>query len=167
MADKPLVGILMGSDSDWEEMSPAADVLKGLGIPFEVKISSAHRTPARTAAYASGARENGIRILIAGAGHAAHLAGVIAAHTTLPVIGVPIPSSALQGLDSMLATAQMPGGIPVATMALGRSGAKNAGLLAAQILALSDDDLAAKLARQREEMAEKVEKASRRLEDSL
>jgi len=165
MADRPLVGILMGSDSDWEEMSPAAEALKSLGVPYEVKVSSAHRTPARTAAYASSARENGILVLIAGAGHAAHLAGVIAAHTTLPVIGVPIPSSALQGLDSLLATAQMPGGIPVATMALGRSGAKNAGLLAAQILALSDEELAGKLARQRDEMAKKVEEASRKLEE--
>jgi len=163
MADRPLVGILMGSDSDWEELRPAADTLASFAVPYEVQVSSAHRTPGRTAEYASTAAGRGLKVLIAGAGMAAHLAGVVAAHTTLPVVGVPIPSSALQGLDSLLATVQMPGGIPVATVALGKAGAKNAALLAVEILALSDEGLAGRLIRYREEMAAKVEKASRDL----
>jgi len=167
MADQPLVGILMGSDSDWEELRPAADTLAAFEVPYEVQVSSAHRTPERTAEYASTAAGRGLRVLIAGAGMAAHLAGVVAAHTTLPVVGVPIPSSPLQGLDSLLATVQMPAGIPVATVALGKAGAKNAALLAVAILALSDEDLAGRLVRHREEMAAKVEKASRDLQSRL
>jgi phosphoribosylaminoimidazole carboxylase PurE protein len=124
---KPVVGILMGSDSDLPVMEEAAKVLKVFGIPFEMTVSSAHRTPRRTASYARGAERRGIKVIIAGAGHAAHLAGFIAAETTLPVIGVPIESSSLKGLDSLLSTVQMPGGVPVASMAIGKSGAKNAG----------------------------------------
>jgi phosphoribosylaminoimidazole carboxylase PurE protein len=127
---KPVVGILMGSDSDLPVMEEAAKVLKVFGIPFEIKISSAHRTPKRTAGYARGAERRGIKVIIAGAGHAAHLAGFIAAETTLPVIGVPIESSSLKGLDSLLSTVQMPGGVPVASMAIGKSGAKNAKVIA-------------------------------------
>jgi phosphoribosylaminoimidazole carboxylase PurE protein len=123
---KPVVGILMGSDSDLPVMEEAAKVLKVFGIPFEMTVSSAHRTPRRTASYARGAERRGIKVIIAGAGHAAHLAGFIAAETTLPVIGVPIESSSLKGLDSLLSTVQMPGGVPVASMAIGKSGAKNA-----------------------------------------
>lgn len=139
MADKPVVGILMGSDSDLPVMEEAAKALKGFSIPYEMTISSAHRTPKRTSDYAKSAERRGIKIIIAGAGSAAHLAGFIAAETTLPVIGVPIDSSPLNGLDALLATVQMPGGVPVASMAIGKAGAKNAGIFAAEILALSDD----------------------------
>ena len=164
MSDKPLVGILMGSDSDYEIMAEAARALKSFGIPYEMQVSSAHRSPARTAGYAREARERGIRALIIGAGAAAHLAGVVSAETTLPVIGVPIDSSCLQGLDSLLSTVQMPPGIPVATMALGKSGAKNAGIFAAQIVAGSDPAVEQKLAAFKAEMADQVEKKSAKLE---
>lgn len=167
MADPIRVAILMGSDNDWEAMSPIADILGSYDVPHEVLVASAHRTPDRVRRYVEEAPGRGVRVFIAGAGHAAHLAGVIAAHTTLPVIGVPIPSSALQGLDSLLSTAQMPGGVPVATMALGRSGAKNAAILAVQILALADEDLARRLREDREAMVEKVERASDRLQEKL
>ena len=167
MSNNVRVGILMGSDSDWEQMKPAVDALKAFGVAHEVLVSSAHRSPARTAEYAATAQERGIKVLIAGAGSAAHLAGVIAAHTTLPVIGIPIPSSALQGLDALLATVQMPGGIPVATVALGKAGAKNAAMLAIQILALSDEDLQAKLVENKREMSEKVQRASDELQSRL
>lgn len=156
MNDKPLVGILMGSDSDYDTMVEAARALKGFGIPYEMQVSSAHRSPERTAGYARTARERGVRALIVGAGAAAHLAGVVAAETTLPVIGVPIDSSVLKGLDALLATVQMPAGIPVATMAIGKAGARNAGIFAAQLLAASDDALAARLSEFKSEMAEKV-----------
>ena len=131
---KPLVSIVMGSDSDLEIMREAGKALDEFGIPYEMDVTSAHRSPDRTADYARKAAGRGIRVIIAGAGGAAHLAGVIAAHTTLPVIGVPIPSTSLQGMDSLLATVQMPAGIPVATVAIGKPGATNAGILAAQIL---------------------------------
>ncbi len=136
------VGILMGSESDRARMEGASAVLGELGVEHEVHVMSAHRTPDRVSEYASGAADRGIRVLIAGAGMAAHLAGAVAARTTLPVIGVPLDGSALSGWDALLATVQMPPGIPVATVAVGSAGAKNAGWLAAQILALSDDALA-------------------------
>jgi phosphoribosylaminoimidazole carboxylase PurE protein len=133
---KPLVGVIMGSTSDHDVMQGCADQLQELEIPYEVKVLSAHRTPKQTQEYAQSASERGLEVLIAGAGWAAHLAGVIAAHTTLPVIGVPIDSSPLKGMDALLSTVQMPPGIPVATVALGKGGARNAAVLAAQILAL-------------------------------
>src|SRR5262245_55833608 len=133
----PLVGILMGSKSDWDAMREAADMLKRFGVPHESRVLSAHRTPALTTEYASSAVERGLQVIIAGAGGAAHLAGVIAAHTVLPVIGVPMHSAALNGIDSLLSTVQMPKGIPVATVAIGAPGAANAGLLAVAILATS------------------------------
>ncbi len=147
---EPRVGILMGSESDRERMQGASRILDELGIEHEVHVMSAHRTPDKVAAYASAAAGRGIRVLIAGAGMAAHLAGAVAARTTLPVIGVPLDASALSGLDALLATVQMPPGIPVATVAIGNAGAKNAGWLAAEILALSDEGLAAKLRARRE-----------------
>ena len=138
---KPLVGILMGSDSDLSVMEEASKILDKFGIGHEIIVSSAHRSPERTRKYVTGASKRGIKILIAGAGAAAHLAGVVAAETTLPVIGVPIGSSALNGLDALLSTTQMPGGVSVAGMAIGKAGAKNAGILAVQILALNDKNL--------------------------
>lgn len=142
---KPLVGILMGSDSDLPIMEEAVKVLKEFGIPYEITISSAHRSPKRTSEYARSAADRGIKVIIAGAGSAAHLAGFIAAETTLPVIGVPIDSSPLKGMDALLSTVQMPGGVPVAAMAIGKAGAKNAGIFAAQIIAVSDKKLQNKL----------------------
>src|SRR5947199_10094202 len=144
MTSKPLVSIVMGSDSDLEIMSEAGKTLAGFGIAYEIDVTSAHRAPRKTAEFARNAAARGIKVIIAGAGGAAHLAGVIAAESTLPVIGVPIPSSALQGLDSLLATVQMHAGIPVATVAIGKPGAANAGILAVQMLALSDAALAKK-----------------------
>ncbi len=163
MAAKPVVGILMGSDSDLPVMQEAVDVLKAFGIPCEVTVSSAHRTPARTSRYARSAERRGIKIIIAGAGAAAHLAGFVAAETTLPVIGVPIDSSALKGLDALLSTVQMPGGVPVASMAIGKAGARNAGVFAAQVLSLSDARLRTRLREYRKEMAKAVEKKARRV----
>src|SRR6266571_3964521 len=160
---KPLVSIVMGSDSDLEIMREAAKALDGFGIPYEIDVTSAHRSPDRTAEYARNAAGRGISVLIAGAGGAAHLAGVIAAHTTLPVIGVPIPSTSLNGLDALLAMVQMPAGIPVATVAIGKPGATNAGILAAQILATSDPALAKKLFTYKEKLALGVEEKSRLL----
>jgi len=142
---KALVAVLMGSKSDWETMRYAVEALDQLGIPNESHVLSAHRTPDATAEFARKAAARGLRVIIAGAGGAAHLAGVIAAHTWLPVLGVPIQSKALQGLDSLLSIAQMPGGVPVGTLAIGSSGAKNAALLAASILALSDNKIQKKL----------------------
>src|SRR3954447_6188645 len=160
---KPLVSIVMGSDSDLEIMREAGKALEGFGIGYEIDVTSAHRSPDRTAEYARKAAERGIRVIIAGAGGAAHLAGVIAAHTSLPVIGVPISSTALNGLDSLLATVQMPAGIPVATVAIGKPGATNAGILAAQILALSNASVAKKLTGHKEKLANSVEEKSRKL----
>jgi 5-(carboxyamino)imidazole ribonucleotide mutase len=140
-----LVGIIMGSTSDWETMRHAADMLDRLDIPYEKKVVSAHRTPQRLYDYAQGARERGLKLIIAGAGGAAHLPGMAASMTSLPVLGVPVESRALKGLDSLLSIAQMPAGIPVGTLAIGQAGAANAGLLAAAILALGDNELAARL----------------------
>jgi len=156
----PLVGVIMGSKSDWDAMRQAAEMLTRFDIPHESRILSAHRTPALTAEYASSAASRGLEVIIAGAGGAAHLAGVVAAHTILPVIGVPMQSSALGGLDSLLSTVQMPAGIPVATVAIGPSGAANAGLLAVAILATSRPDLRAKLQAYRDELAEQVRRES-------
>ncbi len=141
----PLVGVIMGSRSDWGALSAAADVLRTLGVPFEARVVSAHRTPQRLFEYASGARARGLKVIIAGAGGAAHLPGMAAALTSLPVIGVPSQSAALSGVDSLLSIVQMPKGVPVATVAIGSAGAANAGLLAAAILATADDALAARL----------------------
>src|SRR5450631_3258774 len=164
---KPLVSIVMGSDSDLEIMREAGKALEGFGIPYEMDVTSAHRSPDRTAEYARGAAQRGVRVIIAGAGGAAHLAGVIAAHTTLPVIGVPIPSTSLNGLDSLLATVQMPAGIPVATVAIGKPGATNAGILAAQILAVADAELTKKMAAHKEKLAKGVEEKSKKLRATL
>jgi phosphoribosylamine---glycine ligase len=158
-----LVGIVMGSDSDYPIMKEAADVLEKFGVPYDITVASAHRSPARAMDFAANARTRGMKVIIAGAGHAAHLAGVLAAHTILPVIGVPIDSSALKGMDALLSTVQMPPGIPVATMAIGKSGARNAGILAAQMLALADPALARQLDAFKKEMAEGVEKKAAQL----
>lgn len=158
---QPLVGILMGSDSDLETMREAIEVLKQFGVPYEVRILSAHRTPDATAQYVKVAARQGRRVLIAASGGAAHLAGAVAAHTVLPVIGVPIDSSPLKGLDALLATVQMPGGVPVATVAIGKSGAKNAALLAVAILALADRALQQRLERYRAQMTAAVRKKDR------
>jgi phosphoribosylaminoimidazole carboxylase PurE protein len=152
----PVVGIVMGSASDWPSLEPAAALLQEWGIEVEVLVASAHRSPHKAQAYAREAAGRGIKIIIAAAGAAAHLAGVLAAETTLPVIGVPIPSSSLQGLDSLLSTVQMPAGVPVATMAVGTGGAKNAAIFAAQILALNDSRLQEKLKQHKLELEEKV-----------
>ncbi len=145
MADAPLVGIIMGSTSDWETMRHAADILTELGVANESKVVSAHRTPQRLYDYATGAAGRGLKVVIAGAGGAAHLPGMAASMTHLPVLGVPVESKALKGMDSLLSIAQMPGGIPVGTLAIGKAGAINAGLLAAAILATSDAALADRL----------------------
>lgn len=146
MADAaPLVGIIMGSRSDWETMRHAAEMLDALGVPYETRVVSAHRTPQRLYDYATSAVERGLKVILAGAGGAAHLPGMTASMTRLPVLGVPVESKALSGLDSLLSIVQMPAGVPVATYAIGRPGAANAGLAAAAILALGDDALAARL----------------------
>jgi 5-(carboxyamino)imidazole ribonucleotide mutase len=137
----PVVGVVMGSRSDWETMAPAAEILRQFGVSYECRVVSAHRTPAWMAEYATTAEARGIRIIIAGAGGAAHLPGMIAAQTVLPVLGVPVQSKALNGLDSLLSIVQMPGGVPVGTLAIGSAGARNAGLLAARILAINDASL--------------------------
>ena len=155
--------ILMGSDSDAPVMSAAVDVLKELGLTCEMTVASAHRSPKRVLRLVEEAPGRGVRVFIVGAGAAAHLAGVVAAHTTLPVIGVPIDSSALKGLDALLSTVQMPPGVPVATVAIGKPGATNAGVLAAQILALSDTALAGRLRDYKVRLEEKVEAAARKL----
>jgi 5-(carboxyamino)imidazole ribonucleotide mutase len=152
----PLVGIIMGSLSDWPTMRKAADVLEKLGVPFEAKVVSAHRTPERLYDYAKTARDRGLKVIIAGAGGAAHLPGMTASMTTLPVLGVPVQSKALSGQDSLLSIVQMPAGIPVGTLAIGEAGATNAGLLAAQILALQDPELSAKVDAMRKEQSTSV-----------
>ena len=144
MAD-PIIGIIMGSQSDWDTMRHAAEVLEALEIPFETRIVSAHRTPDRLYAYAKEAKGRGLKVIIAGAGGAAHLPGMTASMTILPVFGVPVESSALSGMDSLLSIAQMPGGVPVGTLAIGTAGARNAGLLAASVVATSDDEVAGRL----------------------
>lgn len=160
----PQVLIVMGSESDLPVMEEGAKVLADFGVPCELHISSAHRSPQRTAALAAEAAGRGIRVIIAGAGMAAHLAGVVAAETVLPVIGVPIGGGALNGVDALYSTVQMPGGIPVATMAIGKAGARNAGILAAQILALGDPALTGRLKAFREAMAREVEEKDLRLQ---
>jgi len=160
---KPRIEIVMGSDSDLEIMKEAVDVLKRFGIPYDMTVASAHRSPQRAVALASSAYKRGIKVIIAGAGHAAHLAGVLAAHTHLPVIGVPIDSSCLQGMDALLSTVQMPPGVPVATVSIGKAGARNAGILAAQILAVSDAELVQKLEDFKKELAEQVEQKAQNL----
>ena len=164
MASKISVGIIMGSQSDWPTMKPAADILAALGVAYESRIVSAHRTPGRMVDYAQGAEARGIKIIIAGAGGAAHLPGMVASMTTLPVLGVPVQSRTLKGLDSLLSIAQMPGGVPVATFAIGEAGAKNAALHAAAILGLTDAVLKKKLnawrAKQTKSVAQKPSKNS-------
>ncbi len=164
MAENPLVSIVMGSDSDLEIMTEAAKALEDFGIAYEMDVTSAHRSPARTGEFARNAAGRGIKAIIAGAGGAAHLAGVIAAETTLPVIGVPIPSTSLNGLDSLLSVVQMPAGIPVATTAIGKAGATNAGILAAQIIGLSNSAVAGKLKQLKERLAKSVEEKSQKLQ---
>lgn len=163
MNSGPLVGIVMGSDSDLDVMIETVSVLKKFDIPYEITVASAHRTPEKAARFASTAIEKGMKVIIAGAGHAAHLAGAMAASTTLPVIGVPIDSSALQGFDSLLSTVQMPPGVPVATVAVGKPGAYNAGVLAVQILAIADEGIAEQMKQFKIEMAEKVEQKAKKL----
>jgi phosphoribosylamine---glycine ligase len=161
---KPLVGIVMGSDSDLEIMREVALVLKKFEVPYEMTVASAHRSPYRASEYAKTAMDRGIKVIIAGAGHAAHLAGAMSAYTILPIIGIPIDSSSLKGLDSLLSTVQMPPGIPVATVSIGKPGAKNAGILALQILALSDVALQSKLLNYKQQLADQVEEKAKKIE---
>jgi phosphoribosylaminoimidazole carboxylase PurE protein len=162
---KPVVGIIMGSDSDLGIMHEAVKVLKQFEVGFEIGVYSAHRSPQRTLEYVKSARQRGLKVIIAGAGSSAHLAGVTAAETTLPVIGVPIDSSPLSGLDSLLSTVQMPPGVPVATMGVGKSGATNAAFFAIQILALSDEKLAKKFAEYKQQLEESVAEKSKKVQD--
>lgn len=164
---EPRVAILMGSDSDLRVMSEAAKVLERMQVSYEVEITSAHRTPDRTVEIVRGAPDRGVRVFIVGAGAAAHLAGVVAAHSRLPVLGVPLASSDLQGLDALLATVQMPGGIPVGTLAIGKAGAKNAALLACQILALGDEALGERLDADRRSMSESIARKSAKARETL
>ena len=161
--ETPIVSIVMGSDSDLDQMSEAAKVLDDFQVPFEITISSAHRSPEMTMEYAKTAKDRGIQVIIAGAGRAAHLAGVIAAHTTLPVIGVPIDGGPLNGVDALYSTVQLPPGVPVATMAIGSGGARNAGILAAQILSLNSHELQSKLQAYKLELSDGVAKKAARL----
>jgi len=153
---EPVVGVIMGSRSDWETMQHAADTLEALGVPFETRVVSAHRTPDLLFEYASGAADRGLQVIIAGAGGAAHLPGMTAAKTNLPVLGVPVESKSLKGMDSLLSIAQMPAGVPVGTLAIGRAGAVNAALLAASIVALGDKALAARLQAYRTDQTQAV-----------
>jgi len=162
----PQVSIVMGSDSDLEIMREAGKALEGFGIEYEIDVTSAHRSPDRSADFARKAASRGILVIIAGAGGAAHLAGVIAAHTILPVIGVPIPSTSLNGMDSLLSTVQMPAGIQVATVAIGKPGATNAGILAAQIIGVADTGIAKKLDAHKDKLAKGVEEKSKKLKES-
>ena len=159
MGEQPTVGIIMGSRSDWETMRHAADTLAALGVPHEAKVVSAHRTPERLYDYAKSAQGRGLKVVIAGAGGAAHLPGMCASMTALPVLGVPVESKALSGMDSLLSIVQMPGGIPVGTLAIGKAGAINAGLLAAAILAIGDEALGARLAEWRAKQTQSVDEA--------
>ncbi|REJ09244.1 5-(carboxyamino)imidazole ribonucleotide mutase [Halobacillus trueperi] len=160
------VGVIMGSISDWETMKEACSVLDELSIDYEKEIISAHRTPEDMFTYAETAREKGLKVIIAGAGGAAHLPGMVASKTTLPVIGVPVESKALQGLDSLLSIVQMPGGVPVATVAIGKAGAKNAGLLAAEMIGAFDQEVASKLSDYRRQMVDKVDGMRRDLRET-
>ena len=164
---RPLVAILMGSDSDLPVMSEAAEVLKEFQVPYEIHVLSAHRSPQRVADFADAAHGKGFKVLIAGAGGAAHLAGVVAAHTILPVIGVPVDSTPLNGMDALLATVQMPAGIPVATVAVGKPGARNAGILAVQMLALADPALSKKLLEFKKRLADGVREKDEKLQKQL
>ena len=164
-AQQPLVGLIMGSDSDWDTVQPAAEVLAEFGVPFEVGVVSAHRTPDKMLAYAKSAHERGLRAIIACAGGAAHLPGMVAAATPLPVIGIPRALDTLDGMDSLLSIVQMPAGVPVATVSIG--GAKNAGLLAARILGAADPELQSKMVRYQEDMAAAVEKKDEALRSRL
>jgi phosphoribosylaminoimidazole carboxylase PurE protein len=164
---KPVVGIIMGSDSDLPTMQEAVKILKQFEIPYEIGVYSAHRSPQRTAEYVTTAQARGLKLIIAGAGSSAHLAGVTAAETTLPVIGVPIDSSPLSGFDALLSTVQMPPGVPVATMGVGKSGATNAGVFAVQILALTDEVLAAKLKDYKSQLEKTVAEKSKKIQESL
>lgn len=161
------VGIIMGSDSDWPKINKAADAMAEFGVGYEVRVMSAHRTPDAVAEYAQTAIDRGLKIIIAAAGGAAHLGGVIAAHTTLPVIGLPVPTPDLGGLDSLLSIVQMPGDVPVASMAVGMGGPRNAGLFAVQILATADESLQAKLAEFKEKLTEKIAAKDAKLQQSL
>lgn len=160
---KPLVGIVMGSDTDLPVMTETAQTLKKFGVPFEIEITSAHRSPARTSEYARTAIQRGLKVIIVGAGGASHLAGVISAETTLPVIGVPMATTTLGGLDALLSTVQMPSGVPVACTAIGKPGAVNAAILAAEIIATSDPALAKKLAEHKEQLARSVSEKSEKV----
>jgi len=162
-----LVSIIMGSDSDLDVMKDCADVLKEFDVSYEMQVMSAHRTPDLVAKFSANAAKQGIKVIIAGAGAAAHLAGAVAANTILPVIGVPLAATALNGLDALLATVQMPAGVPVATVAVGRSGAKNAGLLAVQILALSDAKLTDKLTKYKDSMAQGCKEKNKKLQEKI
>lgn len=164
---KPLVGIIMGSDSDAQVMHEAVKVLQQFGVPFEIGVYSAHRSPHRTTEYIRAARERGLKVIIAGAGSSAHLAGVAAAETILPVIGVPIDSSPFSGLDALMSTVQMPPGVPVSTMGVGKSGATNAAILAVEILALSDESLAAKLVDHKAKLEVSVAEKSKRVASEI
>ncbi len=163
----PQVGMVMGSDSDWPKIKSAVDALNQFDVPCEVNVMSAHRTPELVRRYATMAAARGMKVIIAAAGGAAHLAGVVASHTTLPVIGIPVATDVQGGLDSLLSTVQMPGDVPVATVGLGSGGARNAGLLAVEILALSDDKLQEKLAAFRQGLHEKIEAKNKALQESI
>lgn len=167
MSDKPLVGIVMGSDSDWSLVKTAVEVLQKFGVGFEVRVISAHRTPELATQYAATAEERGLQVIIAAAGGAAHLGGVLAAHTVLPVVGIPIPGGALNGLDSLYATIQMPAGIPVATVTLGSAGPVNAALFAIQILGSANPELRVKFHAYKEELKEKVAQGNQRVNADL
>jgi 5-(carboxyamino)imidazole ribonucleotide mutase len=162
---KPIVGIIMGSDSDIEVMQEAGNILKQFGVPYEIGVYSAHRSPHRTADYVKSARERGLKLIIAGAGASAHLAGVTAAETTIPVIGVPIGSSPLSGFDALLSTVQMPPGVPVATMGVGKSGATNAGIFAVQVLALEDEKLMQRLVDYKQNLEKSVAEKSKKVQE--
>ncbi len=163
----PLVGILMGSDSDWPKINEAAKALDEFDVGYEVRVMSAHRTPHVVAEYAMAARNRGLKVIIAAAGGAAHLAGVVAAHTILPVIGLPVPTAELGGLDSLLSTVQMPGDVPVATMAVGMGGPRNAGLFAVQILATADQGLQEKFSSFKQQLSQKIADKNERLQASI
>jgi 5-(carboxyamino)imidazole ribonucleotide mutase len=165
--NSPRVGIIMGSDSDWPKIKKAAAALDEFGVPYEVRVMSAHRTPHVVAEYAATAIDRGLQVIIAAAGGAAHLAGVVAAHTTLPVIGLPVPTADLGGLDSLLSTVQMPGDVPVATMAVGMGGPRNSGLFAVQIMATADEDLRARLVKFKQDLAVKIAAKDNQLQESL
>ena len=167
MSKKIEVGIVMGSDSDWPKIRSVTQALDMFGVGWEAQVASAHRTPDKAVAYATNARKNGVKVLIAAAGGAAHLAGTLAAHTTLPVIGIPVETAMMGGLDSLLSTVQMPGDIPVATVGTGASGAKNAGILAVEILAVADEKLAEKLAIFRQKLKENIEHKNAALQEAL